>query len=325
MNLCWACALASPVTFLTGDHVMQIGFGQISPSASSTRDLGTRLRHCIWNNIYFHVTFRCIINCEPKISPSVKLSIQSQCYGLQCSNISSYQWILYEQYSTATNDDTVWRKRQDLQLITTTPNNSRSIVIKEDSLDGGKYYRLAVFVETMDGHQGMSAHDISTASPPTNGTCSITPSSGTSLKTSFTLSCSDWESDSKPLSYRFQYLHGLLYDGSNSSVSSRLRSGSLSWNCTVRVNVTVTNDYGVSAPTFPLSVQALLRHISNEYQTRILNIDRLSLSTSQLLSHITPEYFCRLNHFQSSRVQNTSPDLSQQTAASLTMQSKLGI
>ena len=42
-NLCWACALASPVTFLTGDHVMQIGFGQISLSASSTRDLGTRL------------------------------------------------------------------------------------------------------------------------------------------------------------------------------------------------------------------------------------------------------------------------------------------
>ena len=42
-NLCWACALASPVTFLTGDHVMQIGFGQISPSVSSTRDLGTRL------------------------------------------------------------------------------------------------------------------------------------------------------------------------------------------------------------------------------------------------------------------------------------------
>ena len=42
-NLCWACALASPVIFLTGDYVMQIGFGQISPSASSARDLGTRL------------------------------------------------------------------------------------------------------------------------------------------------------------------------------------------------------------------------------------------------------------------------------------------
>ena len=43
-NLCWACALASPITFLTGDHVMQIEFGQILPSASSPRDLGTRLR-----------------------------------------------------------------------------------------------------------------------------------------------------------------------------------------------------------------------------------------------------------------------------------------
>ena len=38
-----ACTLASPVTFLTGGHVAQIAFGQISPSASSTRDLGTRL------------------------------------------------------------------------------------------------------------------------------------------------------------------------------------------------------------------------------------------------------------------------------------------
>ena len=28
-NLCWEWALASPVTFLTGDHVMQIGFDQI--------------------------------------------------------------------------------------------------------------------------------------------------------------------------------------------------------------------------------------------------------------------------------------------------------
>ena len=52
-NLCWACALDSPVTFLTGDHVMQIGFGQISPSASSTRDLGTRLEFPITKALAF--------------------------------------------------------------------------------------------------------------------------------------------------------------------------------------------------------------------------------------------------------------------------------
>ena len=204
--------------------------------------------------------FRCIINCEPKISPSVKLSIQSQCCGPQCSEISSYQWILYKQYPSATNNDTVWRKIQDLQLITTTSLDSSSIVIKEDSLDGGKYYRLAVFVQTMDGQQGMSAQDISTSSPPTGGTCSITPSNGTSLKTVFNLSCSDWQSDSTPLSYLFQYqlqndLHGLLYYGSGSSVNSSLPSGKLSWNYTVKFNVTVTDKNGVSAPRVHLSVQ----------------------------------------------------------------------
>ena len=217
------------------------------------------------------MTFRCIINCEPKISPSVKLSIQSQCYGQQCSNISSYQWILYKQYSPGRNNEAVWRRIQDLQLITTTPNNSRSIVIKEDSLDSGKHYRLAVFVQTMDGQRGMSAQHISTASPPTNGTCSITPSNGTSLKTNFNLSCSHWESDSNPLSYKFQYqlqngLHGLLYDGSNSSVSSWLPSGNLSWNYTVKVNVTVSDKNGVSAATVNLSVQVQYNYIKSHYK-----------------------------------------------------------
>ena len=204
--------------------------------------------------------FRCIINCEPKISPSVKLSIQAQCHGPQCSKISSHQWILYEQYPSATNNDTVWKKIQDLQLITTTSLDSSSIVIKEDSLNGGKNYRLAVFVQTKGGQLGMSVHDISTASPPTGGTCSITPSNGTSLKTVFNLSCSDWKSDSTPLSYRFQYqlqngLYGLLYNGSNSSVNSWLPTGQLSWNYIGNFNVTVTDKNGVSAPTVNLSVR----------------------------------------------------------------------
>jgi len=141
-----------------------------------------------------------------------------------------------------------------LQLITTTSLDSSSIVIKEDSLDGGKNYWLALFVQTADGQQGMSVHDISVASPPKGGACSITPSYGTSLKTVFNLSCSDWESDSTPLSYRFQYqlqdgLHGLLYDGSNSSVNSWLPSGKLSF------IFTVTDKNGASGPTVNLSVQ----------------------------------------------------------------------
>ena len=207
----------------------------------------------------FYLIFRCLINCKPKISPSVKLSIQSQCQGPQCSKISSYQWILYQQYPSASTNDIIWQKK-DLKSITNTPLDSSSIVIKKDSLDGGKTYRLVLFVKTSDGQPGMSAHDIFTASPPTGGTCSITPSSGISLKTDFNLSCSNWTSDSTPLSYQFQYqlengLYSMVYHGLNSSVISWLPPGNQSDNYAVKFIVKVTDKYGASAPALNLSTQ----------------------------------------------------------------------
>ena len=54
----------------TGEHVMQIGFGQISPSASSTRDLGTRL---------FLIPFRLVSTCVsfPDYSSKSSSRVQS--------------------------------------------------------------------------------------------------------------------------------------------------------------------------------------------------------------------------------------------------------
>lgn len=201
---------------------------------------------------------RCLVNCELKISTTVKLSIQSQCHGSQCTRISSYQWILYQQYLSARNNDTVWRKIQYLQFITTTPLDSSSIVIKQDSLEGGNNYRLALFVHTIDGPSGMSAHDISTASPPTGGSCSINPSRGIALKTDFNLTCSDWKSDSNPLSYQFQYqldngLYGIIYHGLNSTVITWLPAGKHA----VKFIVIVTDRYGASAPAINLTVQVI--------------------------------------------------------------------
>jgi len=147
---------------------------------------------------------------------------------------------------------------QDLNLITTTPLDSSSIVIKEDSLEGGKYYRLALFVQTTDGPSGMSAHDISTASPPKGGTCFITPSRGIALKTDFNLTCSDWKSDSTPLSYQFQYqlengLYSMIYHGLNSTVISWLQPGKHA----IKIIVIVADRYGASAPAINLSVQVV--------------------------------------------------------------------
>ncbi|XP_022803339.1 polycystic kidney disease protein 1-like 2 [Stylophora pistillata] len=107
----------------------------------------------------------------------------------------------------------------------------------------------------------MSAYDIYTALPPAGGNCSITPPSGISLESDSILSCSNWKSDNTPLSYQFQYslgndLYSVLYDGLNSTiVTSWIPPGNSADNYTVKINVTVTDKFGISASPVHLTIQ----------------------------------------------------------------------
>ena len=125
-------------------------------------------------------------------------------------------------------------------------------------------YRLALFITTNDGLWAMSAYDISTALPTTRGTCSITPSSGISLESHFNLSCINWTSDSTPLSYRFQYrlengMYTVLYHGVNNSiVTFGIPPGNNAEKFTMRFNVVVTDNFGISASPVNLTAQVSL-------------------------------------------------------------------
>ena len=100
-HLYCACALASPVTFLTdscsqssrflpqarrivssgdenGVHVVQIAFGQISLSASSTRDLGTRLNTDCKTRVNYHQVYT--------------LGQQKRLLDKSCILSGNYQW-----------------------------------------------------------------------------------------------------------------------------------------------------------------------------------------------------------------------------------------
>ena len=185
----------------------------------------------------------------------VKLGVQSLCMGLQGSKISSFEWILYQRKNTIT-----WQRKHNLRNITSTPLNSSYIVIKGGSLTGGSRYRLVLLITTTDARGGMSAYDIITALPPTQGNCSITPANGTSLKTYFNLSCSNWKSNSTPLSYEFQYrlqngLYSVLYRGANNTISAKIPPGNKEECFVVKFTVTVTDKFGISASPVPLTVQ----------------------------------------------------------------------
>ncbi|XP_068742451.1 polycystin-1-like protein 2 [Montipora capricornis] len=219
------------------------------------------------------VSQRCLINCKPKISPSAKLSVESHCRENQCLKIQAYEWLLYEQISTANNSKRQWQKIEDFQLIASTPLNSSAIVIKENSLDSGRKYRLVLYVLTIDYVSGRSVYDFLTAKPPSGGKCSITPSIGVSLATNFKLSCNSWTSDATPLNYKFQYkldngLYSVIYNGLNNSIFSWLPPGNQSDNNTVKFIITVTDQYGVSAPPLQLSVRVFpSRNLSTENLT----------------------------------------------------------
>ncbi|KAL9965156.1 hypothetical protein ACROYT_G028918 [Oculina patagonica] len=200
---------------------------------------------------------RCLINCGPKLVPSLKLSIKTMCQGSQCSNITSYNWMFYQGDQS---NPIVWQKRNNLHLIASTPLNSSRIVIKESSLAGGKNYRLAVLVTNALGFAGISAYDFSTSLPPERGTCTIEPSSGISLRTYFHLSCSGWTSYNFPLSYQFRYqlnngLTNVVYHGLNTSVVSLLQSGDMAHNFTLNFTVTVTDSTGASTTYVNFSAQ----------------------------------------------------------------------
>lgn len=194
------------------------------------------------------------------VIPSFKLRIESICQGAQCSKITSYRWMIYEEDECVSNSSMVWWQTSKIQLIASIPSNSSTIDIKQNLLAGGRKYRFVVFVRTQDGRLGMSAFDISTSLPPFGGECSIEPASGISLDTNFALRCWGWNSNNGPMSYQFQYhlvsgLNNVINLGLNNSIITQLPSGAQSSNYTLNFTASVTDKNGFSSPVVYLSVQ----------------------------------------------------------------------
>jgi len=64
-------------------------------------------------------------------------------------------------------------------------------------------YRVGVVVTTVSGEKGMSFLDFELNTAPTGGSCSVSPVSGFSTQTPFTVSCTDWNDADGILTYQF--------------------------------------------------------------------------------------------------------------------------
>ena len=99
--------------------------------------------------------------------------------------------------------------RASLRSSTTSPQ----LVIKPGVLTPGQIYTFRASAVTPAGLTGYASAVVVVNTKPTLGTCSVSPSRGVALETSFTLSCAGWTDDDAPLRYQFQTTSGARVGG----------------------------------------------------------------------------------------------------------------
>ncbi|GAB5354129.1 hypothetical protein AAMO2058_000093200 [Amorphochlora amoebiformis] len=77
------------------------------------------------------------------------------------------------------------------------------VVIARNKIRGKLVYTIKVSVTNTHGATGSASLTLIGNSPPSGGTCGVSPLTGVSLVDSFTLSCEDWEDTDTPIEYRF--------------------------------------------------------------------------------------------------------------------------
>lgn len=153
-----------------------------------------------------------------------------------------------------------WIEVEKLQEKTETELNSPGIIFKELMLSGNKKYRVDISVKPGNAVAGTSRHEFQTNSPPTGGTCAVSPVEGFALNTTFTFSCTGWNDQQLPLTYQFHYkldngLNSVISYGHDDRVSCTLPSGKESEDGIIQVEALIIDSLSaVSTEKFPVTV-----------------------------------------------------------------------
>ncbi|XP_048575605.1 uncharacterized protein LOC5520271 isoform X3 [Nematostella vectensis] len=150
------------------------------------------------------VDIRCIINCGARTSLSSRLKLSTNCTSPEqtCAKPLTYSWSL-QSWDVGSSS---WTTVPDLQSKIFTSLSSPDIYVKKNVLSSGTKYRLTVTISAPGLVPGVSSYDLETNSPPTGGTCEVTPTQGFVLETVFTLKCQGWTDLDNPLVYQFFYV-----------------------------------------------------------------------------------------------------------------------
>ncbi|XP_028413717.1 uncharacterized protein LOC114536572 [Dendronephthya gigantea] len=226
--------------------------------------------------IFFHVSSgfppklqtSCSKNCKSKIIPDEKTILHSDCSAF-CTGELVFSWALYL-YGDIDEPEPLNLSAlheippKDFQNLVYNPINELALAIKPNALQSGKKYTLAFRASRPTGVIGEQRTTLRVNSPPSGGTCSVTPSSGISLSTNFTFSCEGWSDSESPLTYKFFYgsnqsktlfYYRTIASGVSISHTDWLPSGEESNNYTLAVSMEIADAFGSSSiEHFPIQV-----------------------------------------------------------------------
>lgn len=146
----------------------------------------------------------------------------------------------------------MWELDEEVMNKTLAYQNELVFVVNRFILAPDRLYRFLLTGGLPEGPKGLAQTNGFTNTPPSGGSCGVTPSSGYSLNTIFTFWCKDWKDVDSPLRYEYVSIdatgvESLFYFGIDEKVTGMLPLGIQSRNYQLEMQIRVLDLYNAEA------------------------------------------------------------------------------
>ncbi|XP_033124417.1 polycystin-1-like [Anneissia japonica] len=202
------------------------------------------------------------LSCQLSLSTTISASQRLELTG-SCMNCADHSYTL--KWTAIQDDGTIIQLNK---ISTTTGDSTSNLVVKAGTLRISRSYTFRLTVNSSNFDQpGLAEVWYAVNTPPTGGSCSVTPLESVAMKTLATIACKDWfdpDLPSAPLLYIMQITDlgesnggvgsTLLYHGSRESYQTYLPLGGNQGAETLKLLVKVQDSQGAEIEALSLSL-----------------------------------------------------------------------
>ncbi|XP_071132908.1 polycystin family receptor for egg jelly-like [Mytilus edulis] len=265
-----------------------LGSADTIRSATALQAVKVQIGHAPTINIL------CRKNCLPKLSLNSLLILNADCPECSLSD-TKYEWsILVYNHTTEVFDSLNSVPRINQSLLIVTSLTADEIGIRTDAFREMDRIRFHLLIRTPGRSKSEADYIVSVNAPPYGGSCSITPNTGITVKTKFTIACKNWfdegyryiqnraDDGNELLTYSIYHVRNtttgiaesLLSEGSSIITTLAVGDPENNFHSIIRVNII---DFYNGYTTVDLQVTV----------NNVINTDRSTQSDTELINTIT--------------------------------------